>query len=61
MESLCTVGGIVNLCSQFVNWKTVPEKIKNRTAIQHITFTFGYLPEENKNTNSKKYMHTNVH
>ena len=43
------------------NSMEIPQKIKNRTAIWSSNFTSEYLPEENKNTNSKWYMHTHVH
>ena len=36
----------------------VPHKTKNRTTIRSNNFTPGYISEENKNTNSKRY---NVH
>ena len=38
-----------------------PKEIKSRTTIQSSNFTSGYLPEENKNTDLKRYMHPNVH
>ena len=39
----------------------VLQKIKSRTTTQFGIFTSEYLPEENKNTNLKKYMHITVH
>ena len=36
----------------------VPQKVKNRTASN---FTSEHLPETNQNSNSKRYMHPNVH
>ena len=57
------------------NWEnsavaTEPEKVRfhsnpkarqyQRTTIWSSNSTPGYLPEENKNTNSKRYMHLNV-
>ena len=39
----------------------VPQKIKNITTIQSSNSTPGYLSKENKNTNSKRYIHRNVH
>ena len=39
----------------------IPQKIKNKTAIWFSNSTFEYLPEENKNTNEKRYAHSNVH
>ena len=38
----------------------IPQKIKNRTALLSSSFTSGYSPKENKNTNLKQHMH-NVH
>ena len=35
----------------------MPQKIKNRIAIQSRNATSVYLSKENKNTNSKRYMH----
>ena len=38
----------------------VPQKTKNSSAIQFSNSTFGYLPKEDKNTNSKMYTHPHV-
>ena len=54
-----TVGGIVAWCSAMENSIEFPEK--NRTAILSNSFTSGYLPEENKNSNMKRHMHTYVY
>ena len=35
-----------------------PQKIKNRTILWSSNCTSGYLPKENENTDSKRYMHT---
>ena len=43
------------------NSMEVPQKIKNRTTTQSSNSTLGYLSKENKNTNSKRYMHPSVH
>ena len=43
------------------NSMEVPQKIKNRTTIWSSSSTSGYLSKENKNTNSKKYLHPHVH
>ena len=52
-EPLCTVGGIVNWCNQPL-WKTVWRFLKKlNVELQSINLTYGYLSEENKNTNSK--------
>ena len=37
------------------------EKAKSRTIMWQSTSTPGYICKKNKNTNSKKYMHPNVH
>ena len=34
----------------------VPQKIENRTTTCSNYFTYGYLPEEKKNNNSKRYI-----
>ena len=39
----------------------VPQKIKNRTTIQSNNSTPGYLPKENENTNSERYMYPYGH
>ena len=39
----------------------VSQIIKNRTAIWFSNFTSGLLPEENENTNSRRYMYTYVY
>ena len=39
----------------------IPLKIQNRTMIQFSNSTFGYLSEENENTNSKRYTHSDVY
>ena len=60
-EPLCTVGGNVNWYSTMGNSMGVPQKNRNRTMIQSSSSTPGYLSKENENTNSKRYMHSNVH
>ena len=39
----------------------VPQKIKNRNTIWYSNYHTGYLPKENENTNSKRYMHPYVY
>ena len=39
----------------------VPEKIKNGTVTWYRSFTPKYLSKENKNINSKTYIHSDVH
>ena len=39
----------------------IPQKNKNRITIQSSDSTFGYLSKENKNINSKRYMHPYLH
>jgi len=43
------------------NTMKFPLKIKSRTSLLSDSFTSWYLPEENKNTKSKRYMHSSVH
>ena len=43
------------------NIMKVSQKVKNRIAIWSNNSTTGYLPKENKNTNSKRYMHSYVY
>ena len=38
-----------------------PQKIKNRATKWSSNSTAGYLSEENENTDSKRYIHPNVH
>ena len=61
-EPLCTVGGDANGgAATMENSMEVPQKLKNRTTIPSSNFTLEYLSKENKNTNSKRYMHPYVH
>ena len=39
----------------------VPQNTKNRTIIRSSNSTPGYTSKENKNINSKRHMHPNVH
>ena len=43
------------------NSMEVPQKTKNRNTIQSSNSTTEYLPKENGNTNSKRYMHPYVY
>ena len=43
------------------NSMEVPQKIKNRTIIWSSNSSNGYLPKENENTNSKRYIHPYVY
>ena len=43
------------------NGMEVAKRIKNRTTIRSSNSTSGYFSEENKNPNSKRYMHFYVH
>ena len=38
----------------------IPPQIKNKTIIKFSNFISGYLPKENKNTNSKRHIHPDV-
>ena len=42
------------------NSMEVSQKIKNRTTTVSSNSPSGYLSEENENTNSKRYIHSNV-
>ena len=46
-------------------WRTLVRILKKlkvyRTPIRSTNSTFGYLPKENENTNSKRYMYPHVH
>ena len=39
----------------------IPQKTKNGATMWSSNITPGYTSEENENTNSKRYMHPNVH
>ena len=43
------------------NSMEIPQKTKTRTIKWSRNSTPGYIAKENKNTNSKRYMHPNVH
>ena len=43
------------------NSRLVLQKMKSQNPIGSSSSTSGYLCEENKNTNSKRYVHTSVH
>ena len=51
-EPLCAADA-----STMENSMEVPQKIKNRTTIWSSNSNSGYLSEQNKNTNLKRYMH----
>ena len=51
----------VNWCSTTENSMELPQQITYRTNIWSSSFTSGYLPKENKNTNSKRYIYPNVY
>ena len=60
-EPLCTVGGNINWYSHFGKQYGNHQKLKNRSSIWPSNSTSGYLSEQNKNTNLKRYMHSHVH
>ena len=43
------------------NIMEIPQKFKNKTTVQSSNSTFGYLSEENENTNLKSYLHAHGH
>ena len=58
-----TVGGNVNQHSHYGGPHEGSSKTKDRTTVWSNNCTPGYIHiyEENKNTNSKRYMYSNVH
>ena len=60
-EPFCTVGGNVNCCTTMENSIEVTKNIKSRMIIWSSNSASGYFSQENKNTNSKIYMHFYVH
>ena len=56
-EPSYTVSGNVNWCSYCGEQNRGSSKNKNSATIQSSNSTPGYLPEENKNANLKRYMH----
>ena len=58
----CTllVGMLISAVTVEYNME-VPQEVKNRTIVWTSNSTPGYLSEKNKNTNSTRYMHLNVH
>jgi len=55
-EPWCTVGGNANWCNHLEDSMEVPQKVKNRNALQSSNHTTGYIPKEYKNTNLKRHM-----
>ena len=43
------------------NTMELSQKIKNKTIVWSSGSTSGYLPEEDKNTNLKRFKHSHVH
>lgn len=43
------------------NNREAPQKINNRTTMWSRNPTTGYLPKENENTDSKRYLHAHVY
>ena len=61
-EPSYTVGGNVSWCSHYgKQYGASSKKIKNRTTIWSSYSTSGYLTEEYKNTNLRRYVHPYVH
>ena len=60
-ETLCTLGGNASWCSHCGNSMEGPQKFKNTITIQSSNSTTGYLPKENRNTVSKRYVHPYVY
>ena len=60
-KPLCSVGGNINWYSHFGKQYGNHQKLKHKSSIQPSNSTSGYLSEENKNTNLKRYMRPHVH
>ena len=60
-EHLSTVGRNIKWCSHSGKQYGGSSKTENRTTIWSSNSTSGYLSEENKNTNLKRYMHPHDH
>ena len=59
-ELSCTDARNTNCCSHYVNSMQIYWKIKTRTTIPSTNSISKNLSKENKNTNSKRYMHSYV-
>ena len=59
-ESLYNVDGNVNWRSNYGKQYEVPYKTTNRTTVGFSSSTPRHISDENENTNSKRYMHSNV-
>ena len=53
--------GIQTVAATVEDRTEVSQKIKNIPILQSRNYTIRYLSKENKNTNSKGYMHLNVY
>lgn len=60
-RALFTISGNVNWYRHCTSSAEVPQKITNRDIIWFSNPTSGYLPEENKNTNLKSFMHLSAY
>jgi len=55
-----SIVGMLTGAAIMENSTEIPQKTKNKSAILSSNSTSGYLPKENENTNSKRYMHPYV-
>ena len=53
--------GMYTWAATMANSMEVSQKTRNRTTVWLSNSTPGYISEKNKNSNLKRYMHTNVH
>ena len=61
-RSPCTfLVGMQIAAATMENIMVVPQKTENRTTIRSSYSTLGYTPRKEKNSNSKKCMHPNIH
>ena len=60
-KSSYTIGGTINWYSHYGNRTQCPQTVKNKTTIRPGYSTPGYLPEEQENTNSTRYVYPYVH
>ena len=59
--TLYAVGGIVNWCSHYGKQQEFPQKLKIKLSYMIQQFHSQVCAKENKNTNLKRYVHTNTH
>ena len=60
-EPSYAIGGNINWCSHMENSMEGPQKSKNRATIWSTNPIPGHISRKDKNSNSKRYQHPNVH